>query len=292
MNPIMASSQDMSISEQDDFEKLKFHEHKINGLKASRDPFKFPMPLGEVGTGGPGSIDSNLQGSNQPNHDAASSTDGGLKQSTFKATLVADKKIIKNTAGNVSKVSPYTISTGSNPTSKNISVSDLNKNGNLLESENNSASKIYRLHSNGKVIPIKYQVTGPANELLNISMKNNNNATLLIQLSAGSAGTLRIELDRNMIDSKKQDRHTDSSFAVFEDGIFTPFYETKNNNDLRQLMIGFHKGTSQISIFGTHVSPEYVNTATILYGICMTVIIIAILVSKYNYFNFTTFGRS
>jgi hypothetical protein len=289
INPMLVSSEQLSTSYQDDSEKIKSQEHKINGIKPSRDPFKFPMPLGGLGTNGPDATEAHLQGNNQPNHDESSSTDEPTKHSTFKATLIAEKKVIKNTTEKAIKPSSYAISTKSDTISKNTSA--LNKKGNLLKSDNNNnTSRIYRLDFNSKTIPIEYQITGRSNEVLNISLKNNN-PSLLIDLSAGSAGTIQVELARNMIDSKNQDMHTDTPFAVFEDGLYSSFYETKNNNDLRQLMIGFNKGTAQISIVGTHASPEYGSTATVLYGISMTVIIILTLVSRYNWVSLGTFVR-
>jgi hypothetical protein len=285
---MLVSSERLSASYQDDSEKIKSQEHKINGIKPSRDPFKFPMPLGGLGTNGPDATGAHLQGNNQPKHDESSSTDEPTKHNTFKATLVAENKVIKNATKIAVKPSSYANSTKSDTISKNTSA--LNKKGNLLKSENSNTSRLYRLDFNSKTIPIEYQITGRSNEVLNISLKNNN-PSLLIDLSARSAGTIQIELARNMIDSKNQDMHTDSPFAVFEDGVYSSFYETKNNNDLRQLMIGFNKGTAQISIVGTHASPEYGSTATVLYGISMTVIIILTLVSRYNWLSFATFGR-
>jgi hypothetical protein len=149
---------------------------------------------------------------------------------------------------------------------------------------------LYNLDVHGKVIPIKYQITGLSNKLLNMSLKNDN-ATLLIQLSSSSPGTLRIELARNIIDSKNQDMHTDSPFAVFEDGLYTSFEETENNNYVRQVIMQLHKGTGQIAIVGTHASPEYGSTTAVLYGISMTVIVIIIVVVRYNRLSFTSLGR-
>jgi hypothetical protein len=288
INPVLVSSQGLSTYKQGDSENPKKpYEHKINVLKASKDPFKFPMPLGELDTNRPDSINSNLQRKNQSTDNAPSSTGTALKHSTFKATIVQDKKMIKKITDNASEALSY-VSTKSDPGSNNVSA--YNKNISVPISYNNNGSKIYSLYVNGKVIPVKYQVTGFSNKLLNISMKNDN-ATLLIHLSSSSPGTLRIELARNVIDSKNKDMHTDSPFAVFEDDLYTSFDEIENNNDMRQVMMGFDKGTGQIAIVGTHPSPEYGSTTTVLYGVSMTVIVIIIVIARYNGLNFISFRR-
>jgi hypothetical protein len=245
------------------------------------------MPVGELDNNNPYSIDSNLQRKNQPNHDdALSSTGTALKQSTFKATIVQDKKMIKKITDNASKAA-FNISRKSDLNSNNLSA--YNKNISVPISDNKNGSKIYSLHVNGKLIPIKYQITGLSNRLLSISMKNDN-ATLLIQLSSTSPGTLRIELARNIIDSKNQDMRTDSPFAVFEDGHYTSFEEIENNKVVRQVMMDFDKDTGQIAIVGTHASPEYPGIATILYGLSLAVILILIVVARYKGSSFMPFG--
>jgi hypothetical protein len=228
------------------------------------------MPLGELDTNAVDSVDSNLKRKDQPSDDSTwSGTGTALKHSTFKATTYITRK--------------------SDTKSDNVS-SAYNKNISIPISDNKNGSKLYNLDVHGKVIPIKYQITGLSNKLLNMSLKNDN-ATLLIQLSSSSPGTLRIELARNIIDSKNQDMHTDSPFAVFEDGLYTSFEETENNNYVRQVIMQLHKGTGQIAIVGTHASPEYGSTTAVLYGISMTVIVIIIVVVRYNRLSFTSLRR-
>ena len=288
VSPVLLYSHGLSTHKHDDSESPKeSHEHKISGLKASKDPFKFPMPVGEPDNNNSYPMDSNLQQKNQPNHDTLSSTGTPSKYSTFKATIVPDKKMIKKITDNASKVPSY-ISRKSDPKPNNVSA--YNKNISVPISDNKNGSKIYSLHVNGKLFPIKYQITGLSNRLLNISMKNDN-ATLLIQLSSTSPGVLMVELARNIIDSKNQDMHTDSPFAVFEDGLYTPFEETENNNYVRQVMMQLHKGTGQIAIVGTHASPEYGSTTAVLYGVSMTVIVIIMVVARYNRLSFPSLGR-
>jgi hypothetical protein len=290
IGPVLASSHGLSTYKEANSKNPKEpYEHKITGLKASKDPFKFPMPLGELGTNAADSIDSNLKRKDQPSDDGTQSGTGTeLKHSTFKATIVPDKKMIKKVTDNTSKATSY-ISRKSDPKSNNVS-SAYNKNISIPILDNKNSSKLYNLDVHGTVIPIKYQITGVSNKLLNMSLKNDN-ATLLIQLSSSSPGTLRIELARNIIDSKNQDMHTDSPFAVFEDGLYTSFEEKENNNYIRQVMMQFDKGTGQIAIVGTHPSPEFGGTTAVLYGVSMTVILIIIVVAaRYNRLSFTSFG--
>jgi hypothetical protein len=271
LSPVLVSSHGLSTYKDTNSKyPKKPHEHKITELKASKDPFKFPMPRGELDTNAVDSVDSNLKRKDQPSDDSTwSGTGTALKHSTFKATTYITRK--------------------SDTKSDNVS-SAYNKNISIPISDNKNGSKLYNLDVHGKVIPIKYQITGLSNKLLNMSLKNDN-ATLLIQLSSSSPGTLRIELARNIIDSKNQDMHTDSPFAVFEDGLYTSFEETENNNYVRQVIMQLHKGTGQIAIVGTHPSPEYGSTTAVLYGISMTVIIIIIVVARYNRLSFTSLGR-
>jgi hypothetical protein len=271
LSPVLVSSHGLSTYKDTNSKyPKKPHEHKITELKASKDPFKFPMPLGELDTNAVDSVDSNLKRKDQPSDDSTwSGTGTALKHSTFKATTYITRK--------------------SDTKSDNVS-SAYNKNISIPISDNKNGSKLYNLDVHGKVIPIKYQITGLSNKLLNMSLKNDN-ATLLIQLSSSSLGTLRIELARNIIDSKNQDMHTDSPFAVFEDGLYTSFEETENNNYVRQVIMQLHKGTGQIAIVGTHPSPEYGSTTAVIYGISMTVIIIIIVVARYNRLSFTSLGR-
>ncbi|MFL6508993.1 MAG: hypothetical protein ACJ704_13805 [Nitrososphaeraceae archaeon] len=290
LSPVLVSSHGLSTYKDTNSKyPKKPHEHKITELKASKDPFKFPMPLGELDTNAVDSVDSNLKSKDQPSDDSTwSGTGTALKHSTFKATIVPEKKMIKNVTDNTSKATTY-ITRKSDTKSDNVSLA-YNKNISIPISDNKNGSKLYNLDVHGKVIPIKYQITGLSNKLLNMSLKNDN-ATLLIQLSSSSPGTLRIELARNIIDSKNQDMHTDSPFAVFEDGLYTSFEETENNNYVRQVIMQLHKGTGQIAIVGTHASPEYGSTTAVLYGISMTVIIIIIVVARYNRLSFTSLGR-
>jgi hypothetical protein len=286
-SPLLVSSQGLSTYKQADPKTLqKRHEDKID-VAASDDPFRFPMPLWELDNTPPGPVDSNLQGKDQPNRDSASGVGHSLKQSTFKATVEPDKKMIKKIIDNVS-IPLSDNSRKSDLTLNNLSAS--NKNISVPLSTTKDSSKIYSLYINGNLAPVKYQLSGNSNKLLNISMENDN-ATLLVHLSSNSPGTLWIELARNIIDSKSQEIQTDSSFAVFEDGVYKRYEEIEKNNYARQLMMEFGNGTRQIAIVGTHASPEFHDIAGVLYGVSMTIVAIIIVLARSNGLRVKFFDR-
>jgi hypothetical protein len=280
----MLSSRGLSSNGNAASDRLKSYDDKINELKTLKDPFKFPMPLGQPSGDGEKTIHSKLETHNQPDHKTPSSTHKSTIQSTFKAMLLADKKTIKNVLLNASTASSYFKSTKSANSTKSAHTS---RN---ISAANENGTKIYNLNISGRIIPIKYVLRGQPNEVLNMTLKDKNNSTLLVHLLAGSTGMLQVELARTVIDSKRQNMHTDKPFAVFEDGVYTPTYETRNGNDVRQLVIEFHKGISEIAIIGTHSTPEYGAAATIIHGISMTVIIIGILICKHKSFRLIRFG--
>lgn len=275
LNPPLSFSQELSSgSSEKDFENSKkSHEQKHSSLKAARDPFRFPMPLGALDTNRPDSIDQNQDENSQHNNNLPSPSSTTLKHSTFKATIIPDKKSIKNKTENSTNGS-FNIKSKSVDSTQNNITSIHSTSSSLAVPNDNKTGQIYQLHINGKSLPIRYKLMG-SNNLLNMTMQNNN-ATILIYLSSSSPGTLTIELARNIIDSKNKDLRSDSPFAVFKDGHDASFFEIENNNLARQISIHFNKGTSQIAIAGTHASPEY-SVTTALYGVSMCISVVIIL---------------
>jgi hypothetical protein len=282
LNPPLLFSQGLSSgSSEKDFENSKkSHEQKHSSLKAARDPFRFPMPLGALDTDRPDSIDQNQDGNSQHNNNLPSPSSTTLKHSTFKATIIPDKKSIKNKTENSTNGS-FNIQSKSVDSTQNNITSIHSTSSSLAVPNENKTGQIYHLHINGKSLPIRYKLMGSSNNLLNMTMQNNN-ATILIYLSSSSPGRLTIELARNIIDSKNKDLRSDSPFAVFKDGHDVSFVEIENNNLTRQISIHFNKGTSQIAIAGTHASPEY-SVTTALYGVSMCIsVVIIIALTRYK----------
>jgi hypothetical protein len=272
-----------SGNNENDFEdSKKSHEQKHSGSKPARDPFKFPMPLGGLDIDRLDSIDQNGDDKSQHNNNLPSPSNTILKHSTFKATIIPDKKSIKNKTENTTSGSFNTNSKSVDSQKNTTSIHSASSS--ITVPNGNKTGQIFNLHLSGKSLPVTYQLTGSSNSLLNMTLQNNN-ATILIYLSSMSPGTLTIELARNILDSKNKDLRSDSPFAVFEDGHDASFVEKENKNLTRQISIDFNKGTSQITIAGTHASPEYIAT-TALYGVSMCIsIVIIIALTRYKKFD-------
>jgi predicted secreted protein with PEFG-CTERM motif len=99
---------------------------------------------------------------------------------------------------------------------------------------------------------ISYQSTG--GQILSAGI-NPSTFSLNIYLKANTAGTLSVQIPREMIDAKKLDG-TDDSYIVTADKNMVPFNETKGSST-RILVISFPTNTNEISIYGTYVIPEF-----------------------------------
>ncbi len=86
--------------------------------------------------------------------------------------------------------------------------------------------------------------------------------SLQVQMQASTDGTLSLNLPRELIDAKKSDG-TDDFYLVTADKQILKFTETKTI-DVRALTIDVPAGTSQISVYGTHVVPEFPASVLIL----------------------------
>ena len=277
LNPPLSFSQGRSSDEiENDFENSK---HKQISFKGTTDPFRFPMPLGGLDTDRPDSIELNEDENSPHTNNLRPPFNTIIEHSTFKATIIPDKISLKNKTEN-------TISDSFKTNGKSVSrtanyTTSIHSAGSGLTWQNgNKTNQIYNLYINNKGVPVRYQLTGSSNNLLNMTMQNNN-PSLLIYLSSASPGTLTIELGRNIIDSKNKDLRSDSPFAVLEDGRDASFAEIENNNLMRLISIPFNEGTSQIAITGTHASPEY-GATTALYGVSMCISIVIIALIRYK----------
>jgi hypothetical protein len=113
----------------------------------------------------------------------------------------------------------------------------------------------FDLNIGGKTYPIIFQISGIGNDIKSITAEKDN-ATLLLDIASRSDGKLRIDLPREVIDSKLQGNQ-DDPYAVFEDGQYIPADEIKNNPQTRRLIMDFEKGTGQIEIVGSRIVPEF-----------------------------------
>jgi fibronectin type 3 domain-containing protein len=101
-------------------------------------------------------------------------------------------------------------------------------------------------------LTISYQSTG--GQILGASI-NPSTFSLKINLKANTAGTISIQIPREMIDAKKLDG-TDDTYIVTADKSIASFNETKSSFS-RILVISFPANTNEISIYGTTVIPEF-----------------------------------
>ena len=99
---------------------------------------------------------------------------------------------------------------------------------------------------------INYQVIG--GQILDVSV-NPSTFSLNIDLKANTAGTLSVQIPRDMMDAKKLDG-TDEVYIVADDKSIATFNETKTSS-YRTLIISFPANTGKISIYGTTIVPEF-----------------------------------
>jgi hypothetical protein len=276
LNAPLSFSQGMSSDEiQNELKNSKKpHEQKPISLRATTDPFKFPIPLGGLDTDRSDLIDRAEDENSQHINNLRTPSNTIIEHSTIKATIIPDNKSLKNKTENPINGS-FNINSKSVGLTQNNTTSINTTSSSLTGKNGSKTGQIYNLYLNSKSFPIRYRLTGSSNNLLNMTVQSNN-PTLLLYLSSSSTGKLTIELGRNIIDSKNKDLRSDSPFAVFEDGRETSYAEIENNNLMRQISIPFNKGTSQIAIAGTYASPEY-NATTALYGVSMCISIVIII---------------
>ena len=284
LNSAILFSQGVSAAyEEGYFENTKKpNDPKSNRIQAYDDPFRFPMPLGKLDIDKPGSIDERIGQNSRHSDGLASSSGTTTKQTTFKETMISDKKTTKKISNNATEM-PFK-HTHTNAKSANLSnVASIDqKSGSAVAAHTNKTTQMYIVHTNGKDIPVRYEITGSSNNVLNMTTQPDN-ATLSIYMSTFSPGTFTIELPRNITDFTNKDPH--SPLGVFEDRHYTSFRETENNNYTQKLTMPFNNGTSHIAIAGIHTSPEYGLTTT-LYGISMCIAIVVLtLVARQNSFN-------
>jgi predicted secreted protein with PEFG-CTERM motif len=99
---------------------------------------------------------------------------------------------------------------------------------------------------------ISYNIVG--GRLIGTSV-NADTFSLQIQLESKTGGSVSLNLPRELIDAKKADG-SDEIYLVTAGKQLLQFNETKTSS-IRTLVIGFPAGTSELSIYGTHVVPEF-----------------------------------
>src|ERR1044071_10306466 len=115
------------------------------------------MPLGKLDINKGGSIDERIHQNTRHSNVLASSSGTITKQSTFKETMISDKKTTKKIGDNATNVHFNT-----NTQSANLSnfVSIHQNSGSAVIADTNKTTRTYSLHTNGKDIPVRYKITG------------------------------------------------------------------------------------------------------------------------------------
>jgi hypothetical protein len=116
---------------------------------------------------------------------------------------------------------------------------------------------ITNLISNGKTIPIKYNITtATAGKLLGLVEDKDKTTLIAIISSPSDKGTLTIEVPRNIVDEKKED-NADDKFTVHVDGSKdATFREISNNKTARTLAIDFNKDPRMVEIIGNRATVQ------------------------------------
>src|SRR3989449_514214 len=87
--------------------------------------------------------------------------------------------------------------------------------------------------------------------------------SLNMQMTSTGDGVLSLDLPRDLIDAKKSDGTDDDYIVVTGKQVLLKFNETKTSSD-RNLAINFPAGTSEITIYGTRIIPEFPISALVL----------------------------
>lgn len=117
------------------------------------------------------------------------------------------------------------------------------------------ANTLYNLTFGEKAYPVVFNIRGGIIDNMSV---DGDQAILLVSINASmNRGELRIELPRNLIDSKTPS-DTDKPFLVYEDDINREisFVESNTTEKARVLVIAFNKEDDTIQIQGTEILSE------------------------------------
>lgn len=89
---------------------------------------------------------------------------------------------------------------------------------------------------------------------------------LIVTIESTDDGSLSLEIPREVLDAKKQDK-TDDIFIIIIDGVEAPYQENITDSDSRAITINFEKGDSNIEIIGTTIIPEFGTIAVMILAI-------------------------
>jgi hypothetical protein len=130
-----------------------------------------------------------------------------------------------------------------------------NQNVNSVNVTSTDTNALYTLTVGEKAYPILFNIRGGVLDGMSV---DGDQAILLVSINASeNGGELRIDLPRNLIDSKTPS-DTDKPFLVYEDDIdkTMSFVESKTTEKARGLVIVFNNEDDTIQIQGTKVFSE------------------------------------
>ncbi|MEX0911778.1 MAG: fibronectin type III domain-containing protein, partial [Nitrosopumilaceae archaeon] len=130
-------------------------------------------------------------------------------------------------------------------------------------------SSIGRVKVENTDFALRYEITG--GEVLGTEADVETNS-LLIKVDTTDDGILTIPLPRTLIDARTN-QNADDVFYVLVDGKEASFTETTTSNS-RTLAIDIPDGTTEITIYGTQVVPEFGVLASLVLIICIVSIVI------------------
>jgi len=112
-------------------------------------------------------------------------------------------------------------------------------------------TNLYVLTINGKISPIKYNITG--GKLVGILADKDRTTLVLVLNPSANGGKFAVELPRNMLDSKGAS-NADTKYLVKIDGKGVDYKEGANNLNARILSIDFSKDNRFMEIIGTQMA--------------------------------------
>jgi DNA-binding beta-propeller fold protein YncE len=137
--------------------------------------------------------------------------------------------------------------------------------------------RAYTIQIDDKAIPIRYKITSGELKGMFIDLPAH---AIMVVIDSPTNGQLRIELSRNIIDSKQNGM--DKSYFVAIGPYATSsgvkpveFNEVETTEEKRILLIGYPEGTSLIEIAGTYIIPEFpISLLVVSVAIGLTVIML------------------
>jgi predicted secreted protein with PEFG-CTERM motif len=122
------------------------------------------------------------------------------------------------------------------------------------ESETDGVVENFEVEAgDGGTFDIGYAIRGGTIE--NMSVEHENFG-LLVKINSSDDGKIILELPRKIIDAEKQNGDN-IEFIILIDNIQTTYVESTVNSEVREVIINFEEGDSEIQIIGTYVIPEF-----------------------------------